>query len=218
MLKQIIDNGWLEARGVLAFYPANTVNHDDIEVYEDETRHKVLCKLHTLRQQVDRGEQDHFLAMADFVAPLETQVTDYIGMFAASAGFKQDEICKQFADQMDDYSVIMIKTLADRLAEAFSEHLHTEVRKQYWGYSPEEQLSYQDILNVKYQGIRPAPGYPSQPDHTEKWAMWRAMNVAEETGIELTESLAMNPASSVCGLMFANKHAHYFAVEEICKD
>ncbi len=112
----------------------------------------------------------------------------------------------------------MIKTLADRLAEAFAEQLHTEVRKHHWGYSPEENLDYQDILNVKYQGIRPAPGYPSQPDHTEKLTMWKVMNIQQDTGISLTESLAMDPASSVSGLYFANPHAHYFAVEEICKD
>jgi 5-methyltetrahydrofolate--homocysteine methyltransferase len=139
-------------------------------------------------------------------------------MFAVSAGFKQEEIIAEFQKETDDYSIIMLKTLSDRLAEAFSEELHVEVRKNLWGYSPDEDLSYADILNVKYQGIRPAPGYPSQPDHTEKVTMWDLMKVKETTGIELTESLAMNPASSVSGLYFANPHSHYFAVEEICKD
>jgi 5-methyltetrahydrofolate--homocysteine methyltransferase len=139
-------------------------------------------------------------------------------MFAVSAGFKQEEIIAEFQKETDDYSIIMLKTLSDRLAEAFSEELHVEVRKSLWGYSPDEDLSYADILNVKYQGIRPAPGYPSQPDHTEKVSMWDLMKVKETTGIELTESLAMNPASSVSGLYFANPHSHYFAVEEICKD
>lgn len=145
-------------------------------------------------------------------------MTDYVGMFAVSAGFKEDEICKKFQQDLDDYSVIMIKTLADRLAEAFAEQLHAEVRKKHWGYAPEEDMQVQDVLNVKYQGIRPAPGYPSQPDHTEKLTMWKVMDIKEQTGIELTESLAMNPASSVSGLYFANPHAHYFAVEEICRD
>jgi len=218
MLDKIIKNKWLEARGIVGFYPANTVDHDDIEVYSPgPEKGKVLCKFHSLRQQVER-DQDHFVALADFIAPKETGVTDYIGLFAVSAGFRQEEICAQFEKDHDDYSIIMLKTLADRLAEAFSEQLHVEVRKSLWGYSPEENLSHADILNVKYQGIRPAPGYPSQPDHTEKRTMWDLMRVKEETGIELTESLAMNPASSVSGLYFANPHAYYFAVEEICKD
>ena len=156
--------------------------------------------------------------MADFIAPKESGVQDYIGMFAVSAGFKQEDICAKFAEDHDDYSIILLKTLSDRLAEAFAEQLHTDVRKNLWGYSKEEDLNVGDILNVKYQGIRPAPGYPSQPDHTEKKTMWDLMQVKELTGIELTESLAMNPASSVSGLYFANPHAHYFAVEEICKD
>jgi 5-methyltetrahydrofolate--homocysteine methyltransferase len=156
--------------------------------------------------------------MADFIAPKESGVKDYIGMFAVSAGFKQDEACKKFIEEGDDYSVIMIKALSDRLAEALAEELHVEVRKNLWGYSPNENLNAADILNVKYQGIRPAPGYPSQPDHTEKLFMWDLMKVKETIGIELTESLAMNPASSVCGLYFANPHSHYFAVEEVCRD
>lgn len=213
MLRKIIENKWLEARGIVGFYPANTVDHDDIEL----TTEQGSVRLHTLRQQVDR-DQEHFAAMADFIAPRESGVQDYIGMFAVSAGFRQEETCKLFEQDHDDYSVIMIKTLADRLAEAFAEQLHVEVRTKLWGYSPEEQLSPADVLNVKYRGIRPAPGYPSQPDHTEKQTMWQLMQVKEKTGIELTESLAMHPASSVCGLYFANEHAHYFAVEEICRD
>ncbi len=139
-------------------------------------------------------------------------------MFAVSAGFRQEEACAEFTKDHDDYNVMMIKTLSDRLAEAFAEQLHEVVRKTLWGYSPDENLSPADILNVKYQGIRPAAGYPSQPDHTEKTIMWNLMKVKETTGIELTESLAMNPASSVSGLYFGNAHSHYFAVEEICKD
>jgi len=216
MLHKIIENRWLEARGVVGFYPANTVEHDDIEVYTPDGT-ATIGKLHTLRQQVER-DADAFVAMSDFIAPKESGVRDYIGMFAVSAGFRQEEACKQFEKDNDDYSVIMIKTLADRLAEAFSEQLHVEVRKSLWGYSPDEDLSHADILNVKYQGIRPAPGYPSQPDHTEKLTMWDIMKVKEMTGIELTESLAMNPASSVSGLYFANPHSYYFAVEEVCKD
>lgn len=217
MLQKIIEGKWLEARAIVSFHAANTVDHDDIELYSPENESQVVGKLHTLRQQIER-DQDNFVAMADFIAPKSSGIKDYIGMFAVSAGFRQEESCARFEAEQDDYSVIMIKTLADRLAEALAEQLHTRVRKELWGYSPEENLTPADILNVKYQGIRPAPGYPSQPDHTEKRFMWDFLNVKEQTGIELTESLAMNPASSVCGMYFANAHAHYFAVEEICRD
>ena len=217
MLRKIIEGKWLEARGIVGFYPANTVDHDDIELYSPEGDGKPITKLHTLRQQIER-DADHFTAMSDFIAPKESGIQDYIGLFAVSAGFRQEEACARFEADHDDYSVIMLKTLSDRLAEAFAEQLHTIVRKDLWGYSPNEDLSVAEILNVKYQGIRPAAGYPSQPDHTEKITMWNLMDVKEKTGIELTESLAMNPASSVSGLYFGNEHAHYFAVEEICKD
>ena len=152
--------------------------------------------------------------MSDFVAPLESGIHDYVGMFAVSAGFKQEETIKEFGD--DEFSVILLKTLSDRFAEAFAEQLHAEVRKNYWGYSSDEKLDTADLLNVKYEGIRPAPGYPMQPDHTEKQTMWELMKVNDHTGIELTESLAMHPASSVSGLYLA--HGHYFALEEICRD
>lgn len=217
MLRKIIDNKWLEARGVIGFYPANTVHYDDIELYTDESKSQAACKLFTLRQQLDR-DQDSFVSMADFIAPQESGITDYIGMFAVSAGFRQEEQVARFEQEDDQYSALMIKTLSDRLAEAFAEQLHEQVRTTYWGYSRDERLTPQELLNVKYQGIRPAPGYPSQPDHTEKQTMWEVMKIQEQTGIVLTESLAMNPAASVSGLYFANPNAHYFAVEEICKD
>jgi 5-methyltetrahydrofolate--homocysteine methyltransferase len=176
MLHKIIENNWLEARAIVGFYPASTVDHDDIEVYAPEGTQRVVAKLHTLRQQIER-DADHFVAMADFIAPKESGVQDYIGMFAVSAGFKQEEICAQFEKDHDDYSVIMLKTLSDRLAEALAEQLHTRVRKELWGYAPMEDLPVADILNVKYQGIRPAAGYPSQPDHKEKLTMWSLMGV-----------------------------------------
>jgi len=141
-----------------------------------------------------------------------------MGAFACSAGFKQDELCQQYLADGDEYNNIMVKTLTDRFAEAFAEYLHVLVRRELWGYAPDEQLTPAQCLNVQYQGIRPAPGYPSQPDHTEKTTMWRLMQIQEQTGIELTESLAMSPASSVSGLYFANPNAHYFAVQEICRD
>lgn len=156
--------------------------------------------------------------MSDFIAPKSSGKTDYIGFFACSAGFGQDELCKKFVEDSDDYNNMLVKTLTDRLAEAFSEQLHLQVRKEIWRYSPDEALGVAQCLNVQYQGIRPAPGYPSQPDHTEKRVMWDLLKIKEETDIELTESLAMAPASSVCGQYFANACSHYFAVEEICKD
>jgi len=158
------------------------------------------------------------LAYGDFIAPKSSGIKDYLGLFAISSGFGIEEIEKQFIAQHDDYSVIMLKALADRLAEAFAEKMHEEVRTVHWGYSKNEKLSTTDKLKVKYQGIRPAPGYPSQPDHTEKATMWQLMNVEQKTGIQLTEPLAMLPASSVSGLYFGNKHSKYFAVGKINKD
>lgn len=216
MLKQLIDQKLVEARGIVGFYPCNQVDEDDIQVFCPDTGAS-LAKFFTLRQQLDL-DQDNFVAMSDFVAPLDQGVKDYIGAFAVSAGFKQDELCKKYIQDGDDYNNIMVKTLTDRLAEAFAEYMHVLVRQELWGYSPRENLSTADILNVKYQGIRPAPGYPSQPDHTEKQTMWKLMDIEAKTGIRLTESLAMTPASSVSGLYFANPHAHYFAVQEICTD
>ena len=217
MLKRLIDEGLVEARGIVGFFPASTVDLDDIEVYDSEDPTKPIGKFMTLRQQLDM-DQESFVAMSDFIAPKESGVQDYIGGFACSAGFKADELCQKFVAEGDDYNNIMVKALTDRLAEAFSEYLHVLVRKELWGYAPDEDLTPAQCLNVQYQGIRPAPGYPSQPDHTEKLTMWELFQVKEKTGIELTESLAMSPASSVSGLYFANPNAYYFAVQEVCKD
>lgn len=217
MLNKIIDEDLIEARGIVGFYPCNANGEDDIEVYDEQDGETVKGKFCTIRQQMDK-DQDNFVAMSDFVAPKSSGKVDYIGAFAVSAGFKQDEVCAEFEKTGDDYNNMMVKTLTDRLAEAFSERLHVEVRKELWGYSPDESLSVQDCLAVKYQGIRPAPGYPSQPDHTEKTVMWDLMQIKEQTGIELTDSLAMHPASSVCGQYFANPCAYYFGVDEVCKD
>jgi len=152
------------------------------------------------------------------VAPVETGVKDHIGLFAVSCGFGTEELCEEYKKDLDDYSVIMIKALADRLAEAFAEKVHEDVRKDYWGYASNEKLDAKELFQLKYQGIRPAPGYPSQPDHTEKTFMWKHMEVEERTGIELTESLAMVPAASVSGVIFAHKQSEYFAVGKITKD
>ena len=217
MMNDIIENKLIEARGIIGFYPCNSNGEDDIEVYDENDGETFKAKFCTIRQQLDK-DQDNFVAMSDFIAPKSSGIKDYIGFFAVSAGFKQDEVCAPYVKEGDDYNIMMVKTLTDRFAEAFSEQLHQEVRKDIWGYSPEEKLSVQECLAVKYQGIRPAPGYPSQPDHTEKCTMWDMMKIKEQTGIELTEGLAMDPASSVCGLYFGNPNAYYFGCDEICKD
>jgi len=177
-----------------------------------------MATLHGLRQQAEKELNNCFTCISDFVAPEETGVTDYIGAFAVTAGFGCDELCKEFEDKMDDYSVIMVKALADRLAEAFAEELHERVRRELWGYDKQETLEADDLLRVKYAGIRPAPGYPVQPDHTEKETMWRLLGAEEATGISLSASLAMLPAASVSGLYFAHPQSHYFSLGKIQKD
>ncbi|XP_076441895.1 methionine synthase-like [Babylonia areolata] len=216
MLKSIISNKSLKANAAIAFYKASRVG-DDIEVYDEDGQH--IETLRGLRQQAEKEPMDSspYLCLSDFIAPKDSGITDYIGLFATTAGLGTDALCKQFEDQLDDYSIIMAKALADRLAEAFAEAMHEMVRKQYWGYCSEENMSAVDLHKVKYQGIRPAPGYPSQPDHTEKETMWRLLK-ADEVDITLTESLAMEPASSVSGLFFASPHSVYFATGKISKD
>lgn len=217
MLKQIIEKKSLIASGIVGFFPANSVG-DDIEVYSDETRTQKVATFHGLRQQAETATSEPSLCMSDFIASKSSGVADYIGAFAVSAGFGTKELVAGYESAHDDYSAIMAKALADRLAESFAEKLHAEVRRTHWGYSKDEGLSTQDLLKIKYQGIRPAPGYPSQPDHTEKLTMWNLMKVKEETGIELTESLAMEPAASVSGLYLANPESKYFAVGKITKE
>eukprot|EP00741_Cyanophora_paradoxa_P006633 tig00001029_g6417.t1 len=217
MLKEIVDKGLLEARGIVGFYPANAVG-DDIELYGDEGRGAVAGRLHTLRQQAEKDTDEPYLALSDFVAPKGSGVPDHVGMFVCSAGFGLDALKAKYERELDDYRKIMADALADRLAEAMAEVLHEDVRKELWGYAREEALSSEDLLKVRYQGIRPAPGYPSQPDHTEKSTMWDLMKVEEATGIELTESLAMLPSASVSGLYFAAPESKYFAVNKIQKD
>ncbi|GAB0489918.1 hypothetical protein MMPV_001145 [Pyropia vietnamensis] len=211
-------NKTLKLNGVIGFWPANTVG-DDIELYsDDEVRDDStrIETLHTLRQQAEKEAEDAtYLAMSDFVAPKGTK--DYVGMFAVTAGIGADELIESHKKELDDYGAIMAEALADRLAEAFAEYLHEEVRREHWGYASAETLSAEDLIKIKYQGIRPAPGYPSQPDHSEKWRMWNVLK-AEEVGIGLTESLAMTPAASVSGLYFAHEQSQYFAVGKIQRD
>ncbi|MGI8891983.1 MAG: methionine synthase [Bacteroidia bacterium] len=217
MLKKIIAGKWLSAQGVVGFYPANAVD-DDIEIYEDESREKVKMTLHNLRQQTKKPPGQANVSLTDFIAPKETGIKDYIGAFAVTAGAGIEKWVKKFEDDHDDYSSIMIKALADRLAEAFTELLHLKVRRELWGYIPCEQLSTEDIIKEKYLGIRPAPGYPACPDHTEKWLHFDLLKVSENTEIILTESLAMYPMASVSGLYFSHPQSHYFGLGKIAKD
>lgn len=217
MLQKIIENNWLTANGVFGLFPANSIG-DDIEVFEDDNREKVLYVFHTLRQQTDKGEDKNNFALADFIAPRESGIKDYIGAFAVTAGAEIEKIINQFESDNDDYSAIMIKALADRLAEAFAELLHERIRKEYWGYAKDENFRNEELIKEKYRGIRPAPGYPACPDHTEKENLFKMINVTENTTIKLTANYAMYPAASICGLYFAHPKSRYFGVRKIGKD
>ncbi|MBU2491454.1 MAG: methionine synthase [Bacteroidetes bacterium] len=217
LLDKIICEKLLSANAVYGLFPANSVE-DDIEIYENGNRENVIYKLHTLRQQTIKDKNIPNIALADFIAPKESGIEDYIGAFAVTTGIGIDKIVKEFEDQHDDYNSILTKALADRLAEAFAEYLHKKVRTEIWGYSKNEKLSNEEIIKEKYIGIRPAPGYPAQPDHTEKITIFNMLNVQENTTINLTESLAMFPAASVCGLYFANPKAKYFTTGKLGKD
>jgi len=221
MLAQIIDEKWFEARGVVGFWPANS-DGDDIALYTDETRTTELARLHSLRQQMakDKSQADGGranVALADFVAPVGTR-PDWVGGFAVTAGHGEAEIAKAFKAKGDDYSAILASALADRLAEAFAEALHRKVRTELWGYAPDEPFDVDALIAEQYRGIRPAPGYPAQPDHTEKATLFRLLDGEAATGIELTESYAMYPTAAVSGLYFSHPESHYFGVGRIEKD
>jgi 5-methyltetrahydrofolate--homocysteine methyltransferase len=216
LLDRIIGDNLLTARGAYGFWPAAS-HGDDVIVYADDSRSKELARLHALRQQWERKGQDAFHSLADFIAPVEGGRNDYVGAFAVTAGIGADELAKRFDRQHDDYNSIMVKALADRLAEAFAEWLHAVVRKE-WGYGKNEKLTHEDLIAEKYRGIRPAPGYPAQPDHTEKRTLFQLLDAERSTGIRLTESFAMHPAASVSGLYFAHPQSRYFAVDRITRD
>ncbi len=217
MLSEIIKKKMLRANAVAGFFPANSVG-DDIEIYLDDKREKVLKTFHMLRQQAVKQDDRPYYALSDCIAPKSTGIKDYLGCFAVTTGIGIDEHVKRFEKDHDDYKSIMIKALADRLAEAFAETLHELVRKELWGYSPKESLSLEDIIAEKYDGIRPAPGYPSQPDHTEKRTLFDLIDATKNTSIELTESFAMTPTAAVSGLYFSHPEAKYFALGKINKD
>ncbi|HRE44290.1 MAG TPA: methionine synthase [Terricaulis sp.] len=215
MLEQLVAEKWVKASGVIGFWPANA-DGDDIVLYQDETRAAELARLHALRQQMDKGEAKGNFALSDFIAPHGTP--DYVGGFAVTAGIGEEEVAIRFKRANDDYSAIMAQALCDRLAEAFAECMHAKVRRELWGYAAEETLGYEDFIAEKYRGIRPAPGYPAQPDHTEKRVIFDLLNATQNTGIDLTESMAMTPPSSVSGLYFAHPRAEYFGVGKIDRD
>ncbi len=214
LLNNIVNDKLLTANAVYGIFPANSLG-DDINIYEDDNRDKIKYIFHTLRQQEIKPSN---LALADFIAPKESGVNDYIGAFACTTGVGSNELVKKFEDNHDDYNAIMVKALADRFAEAFTELLHKKIRKEIWGYASDEILKSEELIAEKYNGIRPAPGYPAQPDHTEKVELFKMLDVENNIGISLTESLAMNPAASVCGLYFANPKSRYFNVGKINKD
>ncbi len=219
MLHQIVTEKWFTAKGILGIFPANTVNDDDISVYQEPaTRNPQLATFLTLRQQSQKTVGAPNIALADFIAPIESGKQDYIGCFCVTTGFGVDEKAAEFEKQLDDYNSILVKALGDRLAEAFAEYLHLKVRQDIWGYASDENLSNQDLINEEYKGIRPAPGYPACPDHLEKPTIWKLLQVEETIGVKLTESMAMWPAASVSGYYFAHPQSKYFGLGKIKED
>jgi 5-methyltetrahydrofolate--homocysteine methyltransferase len=217
MLKKIIAGKWLSASAVIGLFPANRVG-DDIEIYSDESRNKIVMTYHALRQQTEKPAGKPNLCLADFIAPKDSGVKDYIGAFAVTVGIGIDARVAEYEKRHDDYSAIMLKALADRLAEAFAELLHQRVRREFWGYARDEALSNEDMIEEKYRGIRPAPGYPACPEHSEKGPLFELLRAPENAGITLTENFAMLPTAAVSGFYFAHPEATYFAVAKIDRD
>ena len=217
MLKKLIDEKLLTARAVIGFWPANTVDHDDITLADDDGNE--LARLHHIRQQQQKpGNKKPNYSLADFIAPKDSGKQDYIGGFAVTAGIGAEELAQQYKDAGDDYNSIMVKALADRLAEALAEHMHKRVRTEFWGYVQDEQLDNDDLIRERYQGIRPAPGYPACPDHTEKGTLFKLLDAEKNTGLELTEHYAMYPTAAVSGWYFSHPESEYFAIGKIEKD
>ena len=219
MLSKIVSEKWFTAKGILGIFPANTINDDDIEIYSEPLAQNPKPKTFlSLRQQSQKTAGAPNIALADFIAPKDSGVQDYMGCFCVTTGFGVDEKATEFENQLDDYNAILTKALGDRLAEAFAEYLHLKVRKEIWGYASEEQLSNQELIKENYKGIRPAPGYPACPDHLEKPTIWDILKVEENIGVKLTESMAMWPASSVSGYYFAHSESKYFGLGKIKSD
>ena len=217
MLAEIVGNGQVSASGVIGLFPANSID-DDIRVFDPTDVSKEIAVIHTLRQQSVKPTGQPNFALADFVAPESSGVRDYIGGFAVTTGIGVDELVYRYERDHDDYNSIMVKALADRLAEAFAEKMHAMVRQKYWGYAAGEALGGDALISERYRGIRPAPGYPACPDHTEKPLLWELLEVEERTGIQLTESYAMHPAAAVSGWYFSHPESRYFGVGKINRD
>ncbi len=217
MLKQLVDEQWVQAKAVIGFFPANALE-DDLLIYQDEERTQTRTTLHHLRMQMDRNGQQPNFSLSDFIAPVASGQADWVGAFAVSTGFGIEKHLRAFRENHDDYSAIMLEALCDRLAEALAERMHERVRKEFWGYVPDEQLDNNAMIAEKYQGIRPAPGYPACPDHTEKATLWELLEVETHTGISITESYAMYPASSVSGWYFSHPDSRYFGIGRIARD
>ena len=218
MLQRIIDEKLLTAKATVGFWPAARSGKDDISVYADESRSEVIATLHHLRQQTEKPNGKPNNSLADFIAPADSGAADYIGGFCVTTGHGVDELAAEYEAQHDDYSSIMLKALADRLAESFAEYLHRLVRRELWGYDSDEALSNRELIRERYRGIRPAPGYPACPDHTEKGTLFTLLDASNTCGVTLSESYAMSPASSVSGFYFSHPEAHYFAVGKIGRD
>jgi 5-methyltetrahydrofolate--homocysteine methyltransferase len=216
LLDRIVSEKLITARGVYGFFPAAAIG-DDVELYTDGSRSEVLQRFYFLRQQSDREGSEPCRSLADFIAPRETGLPDHIGAFAVTSGIGLRELCDRFRAKHDDYNAIMAEALADRLAEAFAECLHKRVRDE-WGYGRAENLTSDELIHEKYRGIRPAPGYPASPDHTEKATLWRLLDVEARTGIQITESFAMWPGSSISGLYFAHPESRYFSIGKLGRD
>jgi 5-methyltetrahydrofolate--homocysteine methyltransferase len=215
MLKTIIAKKWLTAKAIIGFFPVNAMGDDDIEVFSDDSRQETVAYLHHLRQQRQKAPGQPNFCLTDFISP---ENNDYIGAFAVTAGIDIEKQLEIFETQLDDYSAIMLKALADRLAEAFTERMHERVRKEFWGYVTSEHLDNEALIAEKYQGIRPAPGYPACPEHTEKGTLWQLLDVENHIGIQLTDSFAMYPAASVSGWYFAHPSSKYFGLGAIEQD
>jgi len=218
MLERMISNKWVTAKGVYGLFPANSVNDDDIEIYTDESRSEVLHVQHSMRSQLKKSKKANNLALADFIAPKSSGVKDYIGGFVVTAGVGIEKHIQAYKDDHDDYNAIMLQALCDRLAESFAELLHARVRKEFWGYSNGEKIDNEGLIREKYRGIRPAPGYPACPDHTEKPGLFKILNATKHTTVELTDHMAMYPTAAVAGWYFAHPQSKYFGVGKIAKD
>jgi len=217
MLKRIVNDKLLTAKAVFGIFPANAIG-DDIKIYIDDNRSDSLGVVHNFRQQVEKPAGKSYDCLTDFIAPENSGIKDYIGAFALSTGFGVEKFIADFKNKQDDYKSIMIKLLADRLAEAFAEKLHERIRKEFWAYAEDENLSMDELISGKYIGIRPAPGYPSCPDHTEKRLLFDLLDVEKNIGMELTENFAMKPAASVCGWYLSHPESHYFSLGQIGRD